>query len=133
MISPKCVQVRIGSPLILHSPLALPPLTLEPKHVRHAVRFHDGITSLISPSGNNLFPEGITTFIEVGPSALLCKMGQRALRDADGGGGAKNASLPRRWIATMSREGRIAGKIGLGHVVGAVRGVPYCRRLAVCG
>lgn len=101
------------------------------KHVRGTVRFHDGLTALASPSSSPLLSEEITTFIEVGPSALLCKMGQRALRDADGGG-AKNAAASRRWIAAMSPDERIAGKSGLGHVVGAVRGVHFCRRFVTC-
>ncbi|CAN0250609.1 unnamed protein product, partial [Ectocarpus sp. 13 AM-2016] len=79
--------------------------------------------------------ERITTFVEVGPSALLCRMGRRALRAAPGascgGGGARDraavADSP-RWMAAMSPDERAAGKRGLGHVVGAVRGVHYRRR-----
>ncbi|CAN0019149.1 unnamed protein product [Ectocarpus sp. 12 AP-2014] len=79
--------------------------------------------------------ERITTFVEVGPSALLCRMGRRALRAASGascgGTGARDraavADSP-RWMAAMSPDERAAGKRGLGHVVGAVRGVHYRRR-----
>ncbi|CAN0082940.1 unnamed protein product [Ectocarpus fasciculatus] len=82
--------------------------------------------------------ERITTFVEVGPSALLCRMGRRALRaaaapGANCGGGARDRSAVAaadspRWMAAMSPDERTAGKRGLGHVVGAVRGVHYRRR-----
>ena len=116
------------------------------RHVLGTVRFHDGLTALTSGAAGARaaaaaagaaaaaappLPEGITTFVEVGPSALLCGMGRRALRD--GGGGAASVEDPAapsslRWIAAMSAEERIPGKSGLGHVVGAVRGVHYRRK-----
>lgn len=76
----------------------------------------------------------IHTFVEVGPSALLCGMGRRAFREAEAGktfnnnNGLDSVVYPRRWIAAMSHEDRGAGMSGLGHVVGAVRGVHYHRR-----
>lgn len=116
------------------------------KHVLGTVRFYEGLTALAEGKGlrDGLGGGGITTFVEVGPSALLCGMGRRALRTAvmeDGdkrkmvvggsggsgrGGGEAVAAL--RWIAVMSPEERVAGKSGLGHVVGAIRGVHYRRR-----
>lgn len=110
------------------------------RHVLGTVRFHDGLTALTSAAvapppagggqqaGPTLLSEGITTFVEVGPSALLCGMGRRALRDGGGARGDPAAAASLRWIAAMSAEERIAGKSGLGHVVGAVRGVHYRRK-----
>lgn len=113
------------------------------RHVLGTVRFHDGLTTLTTSSAGQQqqqqaagspLSERITTFVEVGPSALLCRMGRRALRAAPGascGGAAKDraavADSP-RWMAAMSPDERAAGKCGLGHVVGAVRGVHYRRR-----
>lgn len=119
------------------------------RHVLGTVRFYDGLKSLTTPAGpigveTEVLCGGITTFVEVGPTALLCGMGKRALRGEEGeksvgrgnstngrggpeAGGAK--SLTRRWIAAMSHEDRGAGMSGLGHVVGAVRGVHYQHRL----
>ncbi|CAB1118032.1 unnamed protein product [Ectocarpus sp. CCAP 1310/34] len=116
------------------------------RHVLGTVRFHDGLTTLTTScaaqqqqqqqqAAGSPLSERITTFVEVGPSALLCRMGRRALRAAPGascgGGGARDraavADSP-RWMAAMSPDERAAGKRGLGHVVGAVRGVHYRRR-----
>lgn len=115
------------------------------KHVLQTVRFHDGLVALAGRAeGGGMAPGAITTFIEVGPSALLCGMGRRALQTSGreevnvgagggkqgrvGGGGA-GATPSLRWISSMSPDERAAGKSGLGHVVGAVRGVHYRRRL----
>lgn len=123
------------------------------KHVLQTVRFHDGLMALAGRAEGGrgkIAPGAITTFIEVGPSALLCGMGRRALQAttvreeaSSGGGGAGGGKLGRfggggggcagvtpslRWIAAMSPDERVAGKSGLGHVVGAVRGVHYRRR-----
>lgn len=99
------------------------------RHVLGTVRFHDGLKALTSPEAALPLPEGITTFVEVGPSALLCGMGRRALREGGLATGLTDpAASSLRWIAAMSAEERIAGKSGLGHVVGAVRGVHYRRK-----
>lgn len=103
------------------------------RHVLSTVRFYDGLRALTSDSSSNgpaarcELPTGgrITTFVEVGPSSLLCGMGRRALRVPGGDGDKKS---PLRWIAAMTPDERIAGKSGLGHVVGAVKGVHYRRR-----
>lgn len=119
------------------------------KHVLQTVRFHDGLMALAgrAEGGGKIGPGAVTTFIEVGPSALLCGMGRRALQAATtvrgevssavgkqgrvgggGGGGGAGVTPSLRWIAAMSPDERVAGKRGLGHVVGAVRGVHYRRR-----
>ncbi|CAM9641902.1 unnamed protein product [Scytosiphon promiscuus] len=100
------------------------------RHVLGCVRFHD--------AGRPL-SEGITTFVEVGPTALLCGMGRRALKTAasttssaakvgTGHPGVSRERASLRWIAAMSSEDRSPAKSGLGHVVGAVRGVHYRRK-----
>ncbi|CAM9814143.1 unnamed protein product [Laminaria digitata] len=102
---------------------------------------------VLQTGGGKIAPGAVTTFIEVGPSALLCGMGRRALQAATtvrgevssavgkqgrvgggGGGGGAGVTPSLRWIAAMSPDERVAGKRGLGHVVGAVRGVHYRRR-----
>ncbi|CAN0464388.1 unnamed protein product, partial [Hapterophycus canaliculatus] len=102
------------------------------RHVLGCVRFHDGLAALTAPtptptpSGSAGWPlsEGITTFVEVGPSALLCGMGRRALTAAASkttavvkgrsgvaaaaaaaaaaGSRERPAGERLRWIATMS-------------------------------
>lgn len=128
------------------------------RHVLGTVRFYDDLKALTEGNGllrqrngkagsNGGSAGKITTFVEVGPSALMCGMGRRALRAAavqEGGkqligGGRGGGSWERdvadslRWIAAMSPDEGEAGKSGLGHVVGAVRGVHYCRRLVSRG
>ncbi|GGX58515.1 hypothetical protein GCM10010358_10690 [Streptomyces minutiscleroticus] len=46
------------------------------RHVREAVRFHDGLTSLAA--------EGVTRFLEVGPDAVLTNLAQDVVPDAVG-------------------------------------------------
>ncbi|WP_190046417.1 type I polyketide synthase, partial [Streptomyces galbus] len=43
------------------------------RHVREAVRFHDGITTLVEA--------GVSTFVELGPDAVLTALAQEALTD----------------------------------------------------
>ncbi|MFJ8637411.1 SDR family NAD(P)-dependent oxidoreductase, partial [Streptomyces sp. NPDC093568] len=43
------------------------------RHVREAVRFHDGLTALLTA--------GVTTFVELGPDAVLTALAQEALID----------------------------------------------------
>ncbi|WP_330263884.1 type I polyketide synthase [Streptomyces griseorubiginosus] len=43
------------------------------RHVREAVRFHDGVTALVEA--------GVTTFVEIGPDAVLTALAQESLAD----------------------------------------------------
>ncbi|MFJ9155105.1 acyltransferase domain-containing protein, partial [Streptomyces sp. NPDC102270] len=43
------------------------------RHVREAVRFHDGVTALVEA--------GVTTFVELGPDAVLTALAQESLAD----------------------------------------------------
>ncbi|MGY4951330.1 SDR family NAD(P)-dependent oxidoreductase [Streptomyces nigrescens] len=46
------------------------------RHVREAVRFHDGIQAA--------YDDGVTTFLELGPDGVLCAMGQDCLAEDAG-------------------------------------------------
>jgi acyl transferase domain-containing protein/acyl carrier protein len=90
------------------------------RHAREAVRFADGISTLLA--------RGDRVFLEIGPSPTLCAMGQRVP-------GAEGAA----WLASM-RKGRAEWRQLLDAVAGLyVRGVsfdwnafdrPYARRKA---
>ena len=120
------------------------------RHVLGTVRFYDGLKALTARDGADddslAAASSITTFVEVGPSALLCGMGRRAInpisertaaRDSasvtpqERPGGNRDLAPSPRWITTMSPAERSLGKKGIGHVVGAIRGVHY-RRRRVC-
>ncbi|CAM9807934.1 unnamed protein product [Discosporangium mesarthrocarpum] len=81
------------------------------KHVLGTVRFSEGVCAITEALS-------CSTFVEVGPRALLCNMARKALQ----GKGTF------RWLVAMSPEDRRGGMSGLGHIVGAVKGVPYQRR-----
>ena len=56
------------------------------EHLRRAVRFADGMTTLHS--------EGCNVFLEVGPAPILSSMGRRCLPDPNAGVGAQPATQP---------------------------------------
>lgn len=114
-------------------------------HVLGTVRFYDGLKALTRVDAGNAraATPGIETFVEVGPSALLCGIGRRALHAvSERAGTARNvngkyrddrervrdAAPSPRWIAAMSAGNTVMRKSGLGHVVGAINGVHYRRR-----
>lgn len=118
-------------------------------HVLGTVRFYDGLKALTRVDAGNerVSTPGIETLVEVGPSALLCRIGRRALRAVseregstrgangkrrDDYEGVRDVASSPRWIAAMSAGNTVMGKSGLGHVVGAIKGVHYRRRQVLC-
>lgn len=118
-------------------------------HVLGTVRFYDGLKALTRVDAGNgrAATPGIETLVEVGPSALLCGIGRRALRAVseregstrnmngkrrDDYEGVRDVAPSPRWIAAMSAGNTVMGKSGLGHVVGAIKGVHYRRRRVLC-
>ncbi|GAA2977154.1 hypothetical protein GCM10020227_52370 [Streptomyces flavovirens] len=63
------------------------------RHVREAVRFHDGIRTLAA--------EGVTRFLEIGPDAVLTAMARECLAPAD-----DEAAGPDAVLAAATRRGR---------------------------
>ncbi|WXH42658.1 type I polyketide synthase [Streptomyces netropsis] len=58
------------------------------RHARAAVRFHDGMRQLVA--------EGVSTFLEVGPSGVLTAMAQDCLAEEPEGAGAVPVAVSRR-------------------------------------
>ncbi|WP_420115724.1 beta-ketoacyl synthase N-terminal-like domain-containing protein, partial [Micromonospora sp.] len=74
------------------------------RHVREAVRFHDGIATLEAA--------GVTTFLEVGPDAVLTAMGRECVTDTGGvtlvpvlRGGRDEAATLLTALATLHTRG----------------------------
>ncbi|MFG2547737.1 SDR family NAD(P)-dependent oxidoreductase [Streptomyces sp. NPDC048594] len=86
------------------------------RHVREAVRFHDGVRRLAE--------RGVTTYLELGPDPVLSAMGRQILAETDGGTPAAFASLLRR---ERDERRTVLSAVALAQVRGAgVDGAALC-------
>ncbi|WP_354639864.1 type I polyketide synthase [Kitasatospora camelliae] len=79
------------------------------RHARQAVRFHDAVTTLAD--------KGVTTFLELGPDAVLTAMGQECLDAAEGSGRAFVPVLRRDREEARSAVAAVAALHGRGVAV----------------